>query len=70
MQAMSDRLKGVGKALVMDPERTKDPVEFVQRLLQVAAGLVGWVGGADDGMRGRRGGEDAAWLWGRVFRSL
>lgn len=43
----ADLLKGVlgqhvresGKALVMDPERTKDPVDFVQRLLTVRGPL-------------------------------
>ena len=37
LQTMSDMLKAYGKALVLDPERTKDPVDFVQRLLQVIA---------------------------------
>ncbi len=32
---MGDHLKETGKALVMDPERQKEPVEWVQRLLQV-----------------------------------
>ncbi|KAL4421065.1 hypothetical protein ABPG77_001360 [Micractinium sp. CCAP 211/92] len=31
---MGDHLKETGKALVMDPERQKEPVEWVQRLLQ------------------------------------
>jgi hypothetical protein len=35
-QTMGDHLKETGKALVMDPERQKDPVEWVQRLLQVS----------------------------------
>ena len=30
---LSEHLKSSGKALIMDPERTKDPVEFVHRLL-------------------------------------
>lgn len=30
---MSDHIKETGKALVADPEKGKDPVEFVQRLL-------------------------------------
>lgn len=30
---ISEHLKASGKALITDPERTKDPVEFVQRLL-------------------------------------
>ena len=46
---MSDRLKAVGKALVMDPERTKDPVDFVQRLLQVGWCACGWGGGSGVG---------------------
>ncbi|EFN52532.1 hypothetical protein CHLNCDRAFT_138949 [Chlorella variabilis] len=33
-QTMGDHLKEGGKALVLDPERQKDPVEWVQRLLQ------------------------------------
>jgi hypothetical protein len=32
---MGAHLREAGKAIVMDPERSKDPVEFVQRLLQV-----------------------------------
>ena len=32
---MGDHLKETGKGLVMDPERQKEPVEWVQRLLQV-----------------------------------
>ena len=35
---MGDHLKETGKALVQDPERQKEPVEWVQRLLQVGAG--------------------------------
>lgn len=42
LQTMSDRLKALGKALVMDPERTKDPVDFVQRLLQVRGAGAAW----------------------------
>ena len=34
-QTMGDHLKETGKGLVMDPERQKEPVEWVQRLLQV-----------------------------------
>ena len=34
---MGAHLREAGKAIVMDPERSKDPVEFVQRLLQVRA---------------------------------
>lgn len=30
---MSDYIKETGKQLVQDPEKTKDPVEFVQKLL-------------------------------------
>jgi len=30
---LSEHLKSSGKALIMDPERTKEPVEFVHRLL-------------------------------------
>ena len=30
---MGDHLKETGRALVLDPERTKDPVDFVQTLL-------------------------------------
>ncbi|PSC70166.1 cullin 3 [Micractinium conductrix] len=33
-QTMGDHLKETGKALVMDPERQKEPSEWVQRLLQ------------------------------------
>ncbi|MEW5303513.1 MAG: hypothetical protein WDW36_006197 [Sanguina aurantia] len=32
---MSEHVKTAGKALVQDPERTKDPVEFVQSLLDM-----------------------------------
>ena len=31
--AQGAHLRATGKALVEDPERTKDPVDFVQRLL-------------------------------------
>jgi hypothetical protein len=31
---MGDHLKDNGRALVTDPERTKDPVDFVHKLLQ------------------------------------
>jgi cullin 3 len=41
---MCDHLKETGRGLVMDPERQKDPVEWVQRLLQVRAGLPVHVG--------------------------
>ena len=30
---MGDHLRETGRQLVLDPERTKDPVEFVERLL-------------------------------------
>lgn len=30
---MADHIKATGRALVLDPERQKDAVEFVQRLL-------------------------------------
>ena len=32
-RAQGAHLRATGKALVEDPERTKDPVDFVQRLL-------------------------------------
>lgn len=32
-QVLGDHLKETGRALVQDPERTKDPVDFVQTLL-------------------------------------
>ena len=32
---MGDHLKETGRGLVMDTERQKEPVEWVQRLLQV-----------------------------------
>lgn len=40
---MGDHLKETGKALVMDPERQKEPVEWVQRLLQVGAVSPSWL---------------------------
>jgi len=33
-EAMSEYLREAGKQLVMDPERSKEPVEYVQRLLE------------------------------------
>lgn len=33
MQSLGDHLRETGRQLVLDPERTKDPVEFVERLL-------------------------------------
>lgn len=33
MQSMGDYLRETGRQLVLDPECTKDPVEFVERLL-------------------------------------
>ena len=30
---LGEHLKGTGRALITDPERTKDPVDFVHRLL-------------------------------------
>ncbi len=32
---MCDYVKDVGRALVTDPERTKDPIEYVQALLDM-----------------------------------
>ena len=39
---LSEHLKSAGKALIMDPERTKDPVEFVHRLLSEKDKYDGW----------------------------
>jgi hypothetical protein len=36
LQTMGGHLREVGKALVLDPERQKDPAEWVHRLLQVS----------------------------------
>lgn len=56
---MGDHLKETGKALVMDPERQKEPSEWVQRLLQVRR----WVARGPQAARGlglgRAGGQAA-----------
>lgn len=33
-QMLGDHIKDTGRALINDPERTKDPVDFVHKLLQ------------------------------------
>jgi hypothetical protein len=37
-RSMGDAARSAGRALVLDPERTKDPVEFVLKLLEVGGG--------------------------------
>ena len=68
---LCEHVKEVGRALVSDPERSKDPVEYVQALLDMrdkyeriitqvrTGGAGGWVGGLGSGGRGRVTGTKA-----------
>lgn len=46
---LSNHLRSVGRSLVMDPERGKDPVDFVQRLLELRDKYEGLIAKAFEG---------------------